>query len=356
MCDIRCKYCGKECSNNISKSAHERFCKQNPDYENNLKNHIENVAKKGGKAIGLLKTENAKTDALNEIKEYSLVCQKCGNKYSLNLKVRDFEKGDYPKCCSSKCAHARNHSQETKDKITQSLKKQHKHVCPKCGKEFLFNGTNANTFCDECAKKFHTRRTKYPSTELHKACCCDCGKEIWCKTSDPVVRCYDCADEKHVRTCRQYDETGKLLFRKSVRQKISDAISQKVANGKWEGWKSRKIDSYPERFWKQVLSNNNIKYKFNYYVNKKNLGLNESSGYFLDFAIGDDIDLEIDGKQHKHEERKESDINRDFVLTMNGWKVYRVEWNSINTDEGKKLMQQKIGQFLNWLENQKKSN
>lgn len=47
--------------------------------------------------------------------------------------------------------------------------------------------------------------------------------------------------------------------------------------------------SYPEKYWKNVLDNNNISYEEQYQI----------SLYTLDFAIVDlKIDLEIDGNQH----------------------------------------------------------
>lgn len=68
-----------------------------------------------------------------------------------------------------------------------------------------------------------------------------------------------------------------------------------------------------------VLDNNNISYTREDFSTKK---------YFLDFLIeknGKKIDLEIDGKQHKYEDRKDHDKERDEYLTGLGYIVYRVE-------------------------------
>lgn len=121
-------------------------------------------------------------------------------------------------------------------------------------------------------------------------------------------------------------------------------------NGKRKGWQSRHITSFPEVFWKTVLDKNKIRYQINFPVSRKSLGDNSSKSYFLDFKINDDIDLEIDGAQHRF--RKEHDKKRDTLLTNNGFKVYRIEWNEINTDSGKISMQNKIDQFLKWLSKQ----
>ena len=67
-----------------------------------------------------------------------------------------------------------------------------------------------------------------------------------------------------------------------------------------------------------VLKNNNINYKHNYPFGK----------YFLDFYIeigNRKIDLEIDGKQHLYEDRKQSDIIRNKYVISQGLEVYRIE-------------------------------
>lgn len=116
---------------------------------------------------------------------------------------------------------------------------------------------------------------------------------------------------------------------------------EKVKNGTHSGWKSRKLISWPEQFFIRVLNNNDIKYEHNKLYMK----------YFIDFALVDKmIALEIDGKQHLKEDRKLSDIKKDKMLIDNGWKVYRIPWNTINTDEGKLLMKNKIDEFLKFYE------
>ena len=118
-----------------------------------------------------------------------------------------------------------------------------------------------------------------------------------------------------------------------------------IANGTHKGWQSRNITSYAEQFWMQVLDNNEINYSREVPVK------HEKSNYFLDFVIersGKFIDLEIDGKQHCYEDRKSSDITRDLYLTECGYLIYRIMWNEVNSEAGKKLMQEKINDFLNF--------
>lgn len=81
-------------------------------------------------------------------------------------------------------------------------------------------------------------------------------------------------------------------------------------------------------------------------IPKSILGVNSVSMYFLDFLIGKNIDLEIDGKQHGYNERSEKDIERDEILIKNGYVVYRIAWNEITSDEGSSLMKEKSIVFL----------
>lgn len=123
------------------------------------------------------------------------------------------------------------------------------------------------------------------------------------------------------------------------REKIRLALLKHVADGTHKGWKSRNIKSYAEIFFEKVLNNNKIKY-----IREKKVGK-----YFLDFVIGN-IDLEIDGKQHEYKDRQESDLQRDNFLRNQGYFVYRIKWNEINSDNGKEMMKNKIDLFLDFLE------
>ena len=72
----------------------------------------------------------------------------------------------------------------------------------------------------------------------------------------------------------------------------------------------------------------------------------------MDFliTIGDiKIDLEIDGKQHQYEDRKIHDEERDSLLRDKGYVVYRISWNEINSDVGKKMMGEKIKEFIDFI-------
>ena len=137
-------------------------------------------------------------------------------------------------------------------------------------------------------------------------------------------------------------------------QQFQDAIQLGVLNTKngkgYHGWQSRNTLSYPEKFFKKVLENNNIEFEGpNYVVRKKDIGIDEQSCYFLDFKIGK-VDLEIDGSQHwQYDDRVESDKLRDQRLTTAGYIVYRIKWKSINTENGKQYIKREIDTLLDFL-------
>ena len=144
-------------------------------------------------------------------------------------------------------------------------------------------------------------------------------------------------------------ETGKLYKGKTCSKECREemlriagkkAIEVSKERGTWKTWQSRNTTSYAEKFWIEVLDNNNISYTREFFYDKK---------YFLDFMIvknGKILDLEIDGHQHIYDERKEHDQERDEYLTKHNVIVYRIPWNCLNNDNGKEKMKIKIEDFL----------
>lgn len=203
------------------------------------------------------------------------------------------------KFCNSSCAASynnkgRKHSEETKDKIQDTLKKK-------------FKEENYSKFreCVICGKDFIVNRRKNGSYSKSTTCSKECHKIL-------------------------VSNNGKKIAEKLINE------------GRHHGWQSRNIISYPEQFWMKVLENNNIDYKHNFPFEK----------YFLNFFINVDgrlINLEIDGKQHKYPEREASDRVRDEFIKSNNIEVYRIEWNSINTENGKLQMKNKIDKFIEFI-------
>lgn len=281
--EFKCKYCGRVFDSKRSCGVHQRYCKNNPDGEYNKQ--------KSGKSISKAKTQKRLV--------FIKTCPKCGKQFEVIGTQSQFDRGVLKTYCSRACANSHVQSKETKQKIKKSV--------------------------TETAKKQAENHTRYTKT---KHFCKICGKEIGPTKTGLCSYCLHNTEE------------GKKLLSKAGLKSYEISIKR----GHFQGWTTRNIDSYAEKFWMEVLDNNHIIYK-----REKRIGK-----YFLDFFIKKDdylIDLEIDGKQHQYEDRAQSDKLRDEFLKKNNFIVYRVPWNEINSEEGKLLMKSKIDNFLEFLSN-----
>ena len=299
--------CGREFTNSQAFNGHKCHCKIHQESIGNLHNWIEYTVKRQ-KSIG---ESNKANSAKKKQQELDLwiseqhTCERCG-------KVMTTKYGSGRFCCSS-CAHVREHTDDTKRKISESL--------------IISIGSGERTTYTIITEDGKKRR--YSTTKK----CFICNSPL--KNCNKSGLCQQCLNHTTIgKDIRK--ETGKVSY-----------LKMKEA-GTHQGWKSRNIHSYPEIFWCNVLDNNGISYEMELPV--KHI----DSNYFLDFYIEKDgikIDLEIDGKQHKYQDRVESDSNRDEYLKNLGYIVYRVEWNEINTDGGKKNMKNKIESFIDFYNN-----
>ena len=101
-----------------------------------------------------------------------------------------------------------------------------------------------------------------------------------------------------------------------------------------------KGESYPEKYFNNIFEKENIKFERYYRI-----GL-----YELDFAfLNQKIDLEIDGEQHKVDNRiLESDIRRDEFMKENGWKIIRIDWKNyskLKTEDKKKYIEKLLNEI-----------
>lgn len=288
-----CRYCGKECKNENSLRNHERLCKMNPDHQQHtgfVYGWTKGLNKENSEVYKKI-SEKAKAKYHKKFIPY--FCEKCGK-----LVEEKYGSGRF---CSRECANSHIHTEQQNNKISDSLYdfynkhrktiKTRKKICVICGKEFEPTRTQKNkisksTTCgDECMHKLRSNRSYYSQQKL-------------------------------------------------------------IKEGKHKGWTTRNIESFAERFFKKVLENNKINYEFNKPIEKNKLGIQENGCYFLDFALSNKIDLEIDGKQHKLEDRRAHDKIRDERLTNNGWKVYRIEWKSL--PKNNEYIKNEIDKFLEW--------
>lgn len=112
-----CKYCNKEFEKPYQLAAHVSMCKLNPNYQENLEK------RKIKKTKEQLQEERIQRNPYKFLKkERILKCKKCGKEYTLLLTDSQFDKGKYKKYCSRSCANSKQHSEETKRKISQNVK------------------------------------------------------------------------------------------------------------------------------------------------------------------------------------------------------------------------------------------
>lgn len=205
-------------------------------------------------------------------------------------------------------------------------------ICEKCGKEH--DGSyGSGRFCSQtCSRSFSSRQNREETnrkvslklTRRHIEFCKECGIGLDRRNSTGY--------------CIHHLKKHFYAEHPEVCERFSKIQRELVAKGIHKGWKTRNLKSYSEKFFERVLDNNHI-----HYEREKKVGK-----YFLDFVIGT-IDLEIDGKQHKYPERVKSDLERDKFLRSEGYFVYRIAWNEINSENGKEMMKEKIDLLLDFL-------
>ena len=303
------------------------FCKKEIDEKNlygkgrfcNRTCQVQAVSKKGSEKF---KENCEKRKQENTITK---VCPCCGKSFTV-VTGNKYEK----KFCSRHCSatfsgnKSREKNEDTKQKISKSIKETLEKKTIEQKKESIKKALTTKNLLKEDSIHFD----KPPRF------CGICNASIdW---NNKTNLCQHC-----LRTT----EYGKKILADNAR----NAQRKLVEQGNHKGWMSRNTSSYAEIFWKKVLDNNNIPYERE---KTQKYGNGADEKYFLDFYIESKnrkIDLEIDGKQHKYEDRIEHDKVRDKRLQDLGFIVYRIEWNEINTKNGKALMKSKIDKFLDFI-------
>ena len=143
MKKYKCRFCNQEFEFEKQQqfASHSANCLDNPSLKN-----------KGLK----IKENNAKK---NPIQNYKFNCKACSKEYSLELKLTEFNKGNYKKYCSRKCANSHMRTEESKLKTSNTMKDYHlknlkikiqkKSVCVVCGNEFnyVWNRKTCSSTC-----------------------------------------------------------------------------------------------------------------------------------------------------------------------------------------------------------------
>lgn len=157
----KCQYCNKEFKNIFALNAHYQHCEHSPSYAGLTKEELIKRNKKGAE------TYKSRHPELFEKHIYTFICPKCQKEYQVELTEAEFKRGDYRKFCSRKCANSRAHTDETKQKIRESLKTSQTLINPKPLKIY---------YCKNCGKPF----TVVDNDGGRKFCCKEC-RETWLK-------------------------------------------------------------------------------------------------------------------------------------------------------------------------------
>jgi len=302
------------------------------------------------RAIGVAKQCNHKREIVTKC------CEECGKLIPISAK-NSFADYQRKRFCGSSCAAKHNnkgriHTSESKIKISNSLRERYAQQTEKqqneCDVRINFN-EYANGTKDLYVQGVITyRNLKHYTLDkvegVDFVVCPYCNVRLANINASHLKQHDKTINDLRNEFGESYVTTSEVSHAK--RSKIGTEVQKRLIDeGKHIGWKTRKIRSYAELFWERVLTNNKLQYEPEYTLKKTDIGIDEQGCYFLDFLIDGYIDLEIDGKQHQYEERKEHDTLRDKRLTANGFVIYRIPW--INPVKSEKVKKQ-IDDFIEW--------
>jgi very-short-patch-repair endonuclease len=291
----------------ISSKSYEMACKKlgvsnGPNHRNNFKQFIQL------NQIDISHFDRSWSQkAQKKYFSFQKSCLICNNIFT----CKPSKKGEQ-QTCSKKCSNifssSKRMTEKTKEKIKKSLSNY--NLNRKTIGINTIKNLKITRLCPVCEKEY------IPSAIKVKTCSISCGNKLKCTPE--------------------------------YRKKLSDLQKKRVKEGRHNGWSTRNVASYPEKYFQKKLSALGFNYKFNYPIKKKDLGVNESCNYFLDFYFEDKkLDLEIDGKQHFYPDRVESDKVRDDLLNKYGIKVFRIKWVNPISEGNTELLNKQIDNFLN---------
>lgn len=160
----KCKYCQEEYNFTTTpeKANHTRWCRHNP------KRNVWNKHQAGINKYG-------------EFKNFNVLCGTCNKKFV--IKEREYlypQKEKY--FCSRSCANIRNHSKETREKISDSInryfqknnrkrKRKRKRIfynkeCKHCGKKFKTQNKTRHCCSGSCSAHFRNRFKREQKTDF----------------------------------------------------------------------------------------------------------------------------------------------------------------------------------------------
>lgn len=255
--------------------------------------------------------------------------------------------------CSHSLANMKRYIKKYNIDITHfsmSRGRRHERVCPMCGLKFSsWDYEDKKTCSRACSNKYFKRKHKKETKQK-----ISCSLKGYLKIH-PHLKLMDfckfCGKEFHKKNSKtQYCSSACAQKSPYTRKKLSDKVQERIRNRKHQGWTSRNILSFPEKYFKGVFEKNGFSNRFvtNYPIKKRNLGIDCDACYFLDFYFPEfNLDVEIDGKQHERSEIKAHDEFRDGKLKENGYKIHRIKWKSLKDTKYFRTEIEKVLNILN---------
>lgn len=328
--------CGKTFTNSQSFNGHKCHCKEHQIAIYGEDHYNQSQVRQSVKLQKMWNSTKSKSIIFNQEKQQKQqqeleqwvseqhTCEKCGK-----IMTEKYGSGRF---CSKSCANSHVYTEETKHKMSQSLKNKVSH---NKGTKAYTNGMHVLYLLPSSdIPEGYTQVVKENPLE------CDCLLNRTCiicgQTFTPQI--LQSGKVSQSKTC---SEECRHKLRSDNGKKVAQAV---IAEGRHKGWQSRNIISYAEQFWKKVLDNNAIVYE------REKIVTTDSTHYFLDFVINGNIDLEIDGKQHTYEDRQQHDQLRDRELSELGYIIYRIPWINPTKENDEKVKQQ-INDLLSFLSN-----
>lgn len=302
------------------------------------------------RAIGVAKQCNHKREIIIKY------CEECGKEIPIS-ETDGFADYQRKRFCGNSCAAKHNnkgriHTSESRIKISNSLRERYVQQSGR-QQDKRCSHINFDEYIDGTKDLYLSGVATFKNLKYYKLDKVEGVDFVVCPYCNARM------SELQIKHLQKHNKTKEDVFNEfgddytciseNTHCKRSESSSKRqkslVEEGKHIGWKTRKIRSYAELFWERVLKNNKFQYEPEYVLKKTDININEQGCYFLDFLIDGYIDLEIDGKQHRYEERKEHDALRDERLKTNGFMIYRIPW--MNPVQSEKVQKQ-IDDFIEW--------
>jgi very-short-patch-repair endonuclease len=161
------------------------------------------------------------------------------------------------------------------------------------------------------------------------------------KTQLPLEnrKCSMCDNRFMVKPWEKKKTCSRKCLSKFLSKNSKSTFERRVKEGTWTSWRKNTEPSYPEKFFMEVLKNNDIQYEYECPIKR----------YSIDFAIHNKkIALEIDGQQHRFDDRIASDKKKDELLKSCGWKIYRIKWDGTNGNKRQEYIKSEIDKFISF--------